>query len=749
MRVHELSKELGLSSKELLEKLQAAGIEAKNHMSALDDAAVQRMRALKAPAATATAAPAPAEAKPHPPKAEAAKPAAPKPQAAKPPPPKAPAAAHPPAPKVVAPAAKPEAPRPPVSPKVAPPPAAPPKKAVSAPAPVPVAAKPETPEPVAPAAAPAEPASKVLTLRGAVVVKELAEHLGLRPNQLIAEMMAMNVLASINERIDFKVAQKIAEKHGFVVEHEKKPEHKPVGKTLEQGEEEAEGRPEDLAQRPPVVTVLGHVDHGKTSLLDKIRHTSVAKGEFGGITQHIGASTVEHRGQQITFLDTPGHEAFTSMRARGANLTDIAVIVIAADDGVMPQTVEAIKHAQAAEVPILVAINKVDLPAANVDRVKQQLAGMNLTPEDWGGTVICCAVSAHTGKGINELLEMILLQSEMLELKANPKIRGRGYVIEAQLEPGMGPTANLLVTDGTLNVGDIVLCGPHWGRIRALINDHGVKVRSAAPATPVKCLGLAGVPGAGTEFRACVSDRHAREQAEARQAQMKAEQLSVPKRASLDTLYQKMKDNEERLELRLILKTDVHGSLEAIGQSLREIKSDKVSVNILLAAVGNVTPNDVLLAKASDAVILGFHVAKEEGVVATAKREGVEIRLHSIIYELLDQVREAMTGMLSPIIRERVTGHAEILQLFTVSKGAAVAGCMVKDGKIGSRANARVQRQGDVIYEGSIVSLRRFQNDASEVTQGQECGIRLDNFTDFAPGDIIEAYESEKIAQQL
>jgi translation initiation factor IF-2 len=389
-----------------------------------------------------------------------------------------------------------------------------------------------------------------------------------------------------------------------------------------------------------------------------------------------------------------------------------------------------------------------DLPAANPDRVKQQLGAMNLTPEDWGGNVICCPVSATTGQGINDLLEMILLQADMLELKANPKARARGYVIEARLEAGMGPVANLLVVNGMLSVGDAVLCSQYWGRVRALINDHGVKVKSAGPATPIQCLGLSGVPSAGAEFRVLLNERAARSLAEERAAQIKLEQVSVPKRVSLDNLYQKLKESE-RLELKLIVKADTQGSLEAIEHALREIKSDKVSLSILLGGVGNITANDVLLAKASEAVILGFHVAKDADVSGMAKREGVDIRLHSIIYELLDEVRDAMAGMLAPLIREKILGHLEIKQVFAISKGGKAAGCVVKDGRVTSRANARVVRGGDVIYNGSIVSLRRFQNDVSEVAQGQECGLRLDNFTEFAAEDTIEAYETEKIPQKL
>ncbi|MFH0952758.1 MAG: translation initiation factor IF-2, partial [Verrucomicrobiota bacterium] len=608
------------------------------------------------------------------------------------------------------------------------------------------------PAPEAPAAAPAPPpappAKRVITVRGAVIVKEFAEQLAVKPNQLIAELMTMNVFASINERVDLKVAQQIADKHGFALEHEKKViEHKPVIKAPEEGVETTEDRPDDLLPRPPVVTFLGHVDHGKTSLLDKIRHSRVAEGEDGGITQHIGAYSVQYRDRAITFLDTPGHAAFTAMRARGANLTDIAVLIIAADDGVMPQTREAIQHAKAAGVAMMVAINKIDLRTASVDRVKRQLQQEGLTPEDWGGELICCPVSAVTGDGIDHLLEMILLQAEMMELKANPKRRALGYVIEARLEAGMGPTANLLVTRGTLHVGDAIVCGPCWGKVKALINDQGIKVRTAGPSSAVKCLGLNSVPEPGEEFQCYPNDRVARQTAEERMAKKRMDELVVPKRASLEDLLRKTA--EHRCELFLVLKTDVQGSLEAIQQSLLGIKSDKVSLKMVLTGVGNITENDVLLASASNAIILGFHVGKEDGVGDRAKQEGVEIRLYSVIYELLDNVRDAMTGLLEPVTKETVIGHAEVRQVFDISKKGKIAGCIVTDGRAASRSRVRVKRNQDVIYEGSINTLKRFQNDAAEVREGQECGIRLDNFADFVAGDVLELYEMEKIAQQL
>jgi translation initiation factor IF-2 len=602
---------------------------------------------------------------------------------------------------------------------------------------------------IPPAALPG-PSEKTITLKASVTVKELAIELGIRPNQLIAELMHSNVLASMNEKLDPKLAQKIAEKHGFAVLREEKKAAGhilPKSQTIDQ--ETLADDPADVLPRPPIVTFMGHVDHGKTSLLDRIRNATVAQGEHGGITQHIGAYTVRHGKQDITFLDTPGHEAFTAMRARGANLTDIAVIIVAADDGLMPQTREAILHAQAAKVTLMVAINKCDLPTANPQRVRQQLAAEGMTTEDWGGTLIACDVSAVTGAGIDKLLEMILLQAEVLELRANPKRRAKGFVIEARLEPGTGPTANLLIRQGTLHVGDILLAGLHTGRVRALINDRGERIREAGPSMPVKCLGLSGVPDAGSDFSVYADEKESRIIAAERQAQSKSDQLIQPKRLTMEALLQQALTQGDKIELGLILKTDVQGSLEAIQHALMEIKSEKITLRILMSAVGNINTNDVLLADASSAIILGFHVSADEEVNRLAKQRGVEIRLHSIIYELVDQVRECMTGRLAPIIKEKIMGHAVIKQVFELSKGGHIAGCGMKDGSVTPKMRVRVKRGGDVIYEGSINSLRRFQNDVSEVRENQECGIRLDNFTAFAANDILEFYLTEKIAQAL
>ncbi len=588
-----------------------------------------------------------------------------------------------------------------------------------------------------------------------IVVKEFAERMGMKPNIVIAELMRMNVFASINAEIDIKVAKEIGEKHGFIVRKEEKkkaPPVQPKARTIQaKRQEEVEDTPDALMPRPPVVTFMGHVDHGKTSLLDKIRNTRVVTGESGGITQHIGAYTVELDDHKITFLDTPGHAAFTAMRARGANLTDIVVLVVAADDGVMPQTIEAIKHAQAAGVCIIVAMNKMDLRSANPDRLKQQLQENDIMVEDWGGSIGCCPVSATSGEGIDGLLERIVLESEMLELKANPNKPARGFVVEAQMEPGMGPTASVLVKSGTLKVGDNVICGKYWGRIKALISDQGKKVRSAGPSTAVKLLGLTNVPGAGDEFQVMANDREAKTISDEMQQDERLQQLEggvTAKKMSLDDLFGAA-DSDEKKELSVIIKADVQGSVEAINHSLSGIKSDKVDINIISSDVGNITVNDVMLASASNAIILGFHTGKENGANAAAKREGVEIRLYSIIYELIEDVESAMKGLLEPEMREQVIGEAEIREVFELSRKNKIAGCMVMTGRVTAKASIRIKRGNDILFEGAIGSLKRFQNDAAEVRQGQECGIRPEGFTNFDAGDTIVAYTVEKITQSL
>ena len=592
-----------------------------------------------------------------------------------------------------------------------------------------------------------------------VIVKEFAEMLDIKPNLLIAELMRMNIFASINAELDLSVAKKIGDKYGYTVKKEEKKKVSflettsgTTGIRRVSASQPIIDTPESLLPRPPVVTFMGHVDHGKTSLLDKVRDSQVVKGESGGITQHIGAYTVEINDEKITFLDTPGHAAFTAMRARGADLTDVVVLVVAADDGVMPQTIEALKHAQAADVCIIVAINKIDLPAANPDRLKQQLQENDLTVEEWGGSIGACNVSAETGEGIEGLLERILLESEMLELKANPERRAQGYVVEAQMEPGMGPTASVLVMNGTLKLGDNIICGKYWGRVKALINDQGIKVRSAGPSMAVKILGLVNVPGAGDEFEVLTNEREAKRISETLQSEDRENALHgsmAPKKISLDDLFDGDNQNKEKKVLRLILKADVQGSIEAITQALNGIESEKVDLDILSCDVGNVTVNDVNLASASNGIILGFHSGKENGVNAAAKKEGIEIRHYSIIYELIQEVEAAMKGLLDPELKEKAIGEAEILEVFEFSKKSKIAGCMISSGKVTSNCSIRIKRNDELIFEGVVGSLKRFQNDASEVKQGQECGIRPNNFVDFEVGDIIEAFIIEKISQDL
>lgn len=702
MRVYDLAKELGIASKDLLALLRAQGISVASHSSSINDEVVRLART------AASSAPAPEQADPAP--------ITPKPHAR------------------VKPAAQ-ARPTPSVEPVA--------EKTLKKIEPAPVA---EITPPVPVQDAP--PGRKTIVLRGAIVVRVLAEEMGLKPNQLIADLMAMNVFASINARLEMRVAQQVAEKHGFAIEHEKKtPEVKqPLAKPKE--DDDAPDNPDDLSPRPPIVTFMGHIDHGKTSLLDRIRNTGVAKKEAGGITQHIGAYTLGHRGRSLTFLDTPGHKAFTAMRARGANLTDIVVLVIAADDGIMPQTEEAIQHSRAAKTTLMVAINKVDLPAANVDRAKQQLQAIGLTPEDWGGETICCPVSALTGQGVEHLIEMIHLQADMLELRANTKRRAQGYVVESRMEPGMGPTATLMVMRGTLSVGDVLLCGPHWGRVKALVNDHGLKVRTATPAMPVKCLGLSGVPQAGEEFHVVASDRFARQTAEQRREDAHNQQMNVTRKASLDDLLAQA-DKNKKVELKLVIKADTHGSIEAILRSLEDIRSEKVSLSVLLAGVGNVTENDVLLASASHAVVFGFNVSKEPGVPQTERHEGVEVRLYGIIYEILDDIKLAMTGLLAPETHERHLGQAAVKEIFQIGKKGNVAGSIVINGKIAARARVRVKRAGSVLFEGEVATLKHFQESVAEMREGQECGIRLVGFDAYEIGDVLEFYEVEKIAAKL
>ncbi len=619
--------------------------------------------------------------------------------------------------------------------------------------------KPEPPQPttttdgaaaVETAAPEAEaPAQNVIHIKPPIIVKQLAAELGLKPHQLIAELMNFNIFANINQTIEPDVASKIAESHGFVLEKERREKgggvHK-VEQVVVAPPPPVIEKAEELKPRAPIITFMGHVDHGKTSLMDAIRKTRVAAGEAGGITQHIGAYTVDHKGHKITFIDTPGHAAFTAMRARGANVTDIVVLVIAADDGIMPQTIEAINHAKAApHVEIMVAINKVDLPSANIDKVKKQLQDRDLVPEDWGGKTIVCEVSATRGTGIDHLLEMMLLQAEVMDLKASPTARPRGTVIEAQVEPGRGPTATVIVQMGTLKVGEPFICGDYSGKVKSLIDDRGRPVKEVGPSTPVKVLGFTGLPNAGDEFLAMESERATKTLSDERLEAKRAEKLTVPQRATLETLLESATGVKI---LRLVLKCDTQGSVEALTAALKQIESKKVDLEMIHAGVGPISESDILLASASSAVVIGFNTKVENMAVTAAKREGVQIKLYSIIYELLDQMKDAMAGLLDPEFRETVLGHAEVKQVFELSKGI-VAGCLVTDGRIARTGRARVIRKRQPVYDGGLSTLRRFQDDVKEVRSGLECGIKLGDFSEYQVGDIIECYQLEAMAQKL
>ncbi len=608
-------------------------------------------------------------------------------------------------------------------------------------------AAPQSPKFIAPTT------GEVIVIKPPIVVRELATQLKQKPFKIIADLMGLGVFATVNQAIDEKIAQQLCAKYGFRFEVEKRERgagvvHAPV----QQVELDTEDKPEQLKPRAPVVTIMGHVDHGKTSLLDVIRKANVAAGESGGITQHIGAYTISvphperKKGlAQITFLDTPGHAAFSSMRARGANVTDIVVLVVAANDGVMPQTLEALSHAKAAKVPILVAVNKIDHPNANPMKVRQQLQEKELVPDDWGGETIFVDVSALTKQGVDKLLEMILLQAELLELKANPDRNAKGNVIESGVEPG-GPTATVLVRKGTLHVGDTILCGEFYGRVRALINEEGIRLKEAGPSVAVRVLGLNGVPDAGLEFSVVEDEKVARELAEQRFLKDRAEGMES-KKVTLENLFATLAANQSKT-LKVVVKADTQGSVEAIVEALKKIEAEKVSLEILHSAVGAISENDVAIASASSAIILGFHTRVDSTAAEKAKHSGVQIKLYAIIYELIDQVKEAMAGLLDPEARETVTGVAEVRQIFELSKGVPVAGCMVTSGRI-ARGKVRVRRRKDVIYEGISQSLRRFQDEVNEVRAGMECGIRIEGYSEFQVGDTIECYAIEKVAAKL
>lgn len=572
-----------------------------------------------------------------------------------------------------------------------------------------------------------------------ITVKDLTERIGKPAGEILKKLLLLGVMANINSELDFDTASLVCSDFGVTLEMN-------LAKTAEDdlAETDFEDAEEDLQPRPPVVTIMGHVDHGKTSLLDYIRHSHVTSGEAGGITQHIGAYTVTVEGRTITFLDTPGHEAFTAMRARGAQATDIAILVVAADDGVMPQTVEAINHAKAANVPIIVAINKMDKPAANPERVKQDLTAYELVPEEWGGDTIMVPVSAHTGEGVDTLLEMILLEADMLQLRANPNRMAKGVIIEAKLDKARGPVATVLLQNGTLHVGDNIVAGMASGRVRAMVNDRGERVTEAGPSMPVEISGFTDVPSAGDDMMAVADDHLGRQVVQERRDKLKAARAAASSKVSLDNLFSRI-DQSKLTNLNIIIKADVQGSVEAVKQALEKLSNDEVKVRVLHSAVGAITKDDVNLASAFDAIIIGFNIRPDASAREAAEREGVDVRLYRVIYQAIEDVQKAMKGLLEPEYKEVTLGHAEVRNTFRITGAGTVAGCYVKDGKLQRNAEARLIRDNVVVFEGKLSSLKRFKDDAKEVAEGYECGVSFDSFNDIKEGDVIECYVMEEV----
>ena len=574
----------------------------------------------------------------------------------------------------------------------------------------------------------------------AIALSELGKRMGIKANEMIAKLMGMGVMATVNQSIDFDTAALLAAEFGYEVERATFEEENILKQEIDD--------PAKLKERAPVVTIMGHVDHGKTSLLDVIRKTRITEFEAGGITQHIGAYYVDTDRGQVAFLDTPGHEAFTAMRARGAKVTDIVVLVVAADDGVMPQTVEAINHSKAGAVPIIVAVNKIDKAEADPDRVKRELAEKGLSPEEWGGDTIFVHVSAKENTGIDQLLEMILLQAELLELKANPDKLARGHVVESKIDSGRGAVATVLVREGTLKAGDPVVCGVHYGRIRAMLNDRGQQVEAAGPSIPVEILGLSGVPDAGDEMVALEDEKTAKQISEHRMTKQRTKDLASSNRLSLDLLYEQLQAGSVK-ELNLILKADVHGSIEALSDSLTKLTNDEVKVNVVHSATGTITESDIPLAAVSNAIIIGFNVRPSVKVQALANEEGIDIRFYTVIYDVIKDVKDAMVGMMASTYKEHTQGTAEVREVFHIPKIGAVAGCYVTDGKLTRGSNLRLVRDGTVVYEGKNSSLRRFKDDVKEVQSGYECGVGIENFNDIKSGDVIEFYYLEEIKPEI
>jgi len=579
---------------------------------------------------------------------------------------------------------------------------------------------------------------EVLLLEGRVTVGELAGRLDVPSSELLTKLLDLGIISNINQQLEEDTLELLSEEYDIKIQLKSDPDEEELVSLREDS-----GAPENQGTRPPVVTVLGHVDHGKTSLLDGIREANVMASEAGGITQHIGAYKAEIEGKQIVFLDTPGHEAFTAMRARGAQVTDIAILVVAADDGVMPQTVEAINHVKAAGVPIIVAINKIDKPNANLDKVQQQLAEAGLIPEEWGGETICVHVSALKRQGLDELLEMILLVAEMSELEADFSKPAQGTVVEAELDKGRGPVATMLVQDGIMEVGDPIICGSIYGKVRAMLDEHGKRVKKATPSTPVEVLGLTDVPQAGDSFMVVKDEKLARQIAAKRGEKLREASLRKTQKVSLDDLFKQIQDTA--VDLNIIIKADVQGSAEALEESLLKIETEKVNVKVIHKAVGAVNESDVMLASASNAIIIGFNVRPEPNARKLAEKERVDIRLYRVIYEVLEDVKSASMGLLEPEYEEVILGQAEIRQVFKVSRIGNIAGTYVQEGKISRNAGIRVIRDGTVIHEGKIDSLKRYKDDVKEVQTGFECGILLENFNDIKEGDIIEAFQMKEV----
>ncbi|HEX3609666.1 MAG TPA: translation initiation factor IF-2 [Solirubrobacterales bacterium] len=737
-RVHEIAKEQGLSSKELLAALKGAGVEAKAAASAVEEAdALKAIQAAKGDGGAATA----TKVKPAAKAAEAPKPAA------KPATPSSAASKGP-----VRPAGKPAAGgggggasgkkrRVVIDSQAArrdqmggPPPQRPPRRRGGR------RRRPLLEEPP-PKAAEAEPeATKVPS---GATVREVAELLGLGSAEVIKKLMTMGEMATLTQTLTDESIAAIADEYDRKIDIVSAADEEPE-------EPEFEDADEELADRPPVVTIMGHVDHGKTSLLDAIRETEVAAGEAGGITQHIGAYQVHHDEKTITFLDTPGHAAFTAMRARGAKVTDIAVVVVAADDGVMPQTKEAIDHARAADVPILIAVNKIDKEGAQPDRVRNELAADGLTPEDWGGDTVYVDVSAKTREGLDKLLEMILLVTELEELGANPDAPASGTVVESQLDPGRGPVVTILVQRGTLKVGDSLVAGAQWGRVRAMHDFTGTRVQSAGPGMPVEVLGFDGVADAGEFVRAVENDRRARQDAQERANRLKTEQLArrQARKVSLEEVFSRVQEGEIK-ELNIVLKADVAGSLEALQDEIAKVPQEQVGINIIHSQTGGINESDVMLAAASEAIIIGFNVRPLADARRAAEREGVDVRTYSVIYKITEDLRNAMEGMLEAVEVEETLGEAEVKQTFKASKVGRIAGCIVTEGRVARDASVRLVREGTVIWDGKLGSLRRFKDNVQEVEEGQECGIVLDGYADVKEGDMLEFFKTKQVEQTL